>query len=146
MLNIVKDCKIDPVNDAIALADNTDDNSDILDMAGFEGVMFIATVTDSVATGVATLTVQQNSTSSDTGMTGITGGSAQLTCVTSDDLNGKILVVDCYRPTMRYVQGTLTSATANIAFGETIAFRYGARKMPITQGDDTEETFVVGNE
>lgn len=132
-MNLLKNVKISEVNAPVAAADNTDDNSDILDMSGFEGVIFIVPITDSVATGVATLTVEQNSANSGTGMAALSGGAATATCAVNDDLNDTLLIVDVFRPQERYVQGVITSATANIAFGNTIAIQYGARKAPITQ-------------
>jgi len=48
----------------------------------------------------------------------------------NDDINGKILIVDVRALRQRYVQGVRTSATANIAFGEIIAIRYGPRLAP----------------
>lgn len=145
-MNILSNMQIDFVNAAVAAANNTDDNSSILDMSGWDGVVFMVTITDSVATGVATLTVQENSANSDSGMAAITDAAATATCATDDDLNSKLLIVDVYRPQERYVQGTITSGTANIAFGETIAIRYRGRKVPVTQSSSTvaDSTFVVG--
>lgn len=145
--NLLKNSAIDFVNAAVTAASNTDDNSSRLDMQGYEGVLFLVTITDSAATGVATLTVQENSSDSDTGMTAITGAAAAATCAVNDDLNSTLLIVDVKNPQERYVQGVITSATANIAFGETIAIRYGARKVPVSQSSSTVSTatFVVGS-
>jgi hypothetical protein len=147
MQNFLKDHKVDWVNAAVSAANNTDDNSSRLDMSGFEGVVFIVPIVDSVATGVATLTVEENSADSDTGMTAISGAVATATCAVNDDINDELLIVDVYRPQERYVQGVITSATANIAFGATIAIRYNNRKGPITQDTDTvaAATFAVGS-
>jgi len=144
-MNLLKNAKISEVLTADGAADDTDANSDRLDMAGFEGVCFIVPITDSVATGVATLTVEQSDSDADTAMTAITSASAQLTCTTSDDINDKILVVDVYKPTKRYVQGVITSSAANIAFGNTIAIQYKGRKDPQTEAASAETTFVVGS-
>ena len=118
------------VGAAISNANNTDSNSTRLDMQGWDGVLFVTTITDSAATGVATLKVEQNTSDSDTGMTALTGASAAVTCAVNDDVNGKILIVDVREPRQRYVQAVRTSATANIAFGEVIAIRYGPRLAP----------------
>lgn len=109
-----------------------DNNSDIIDMANFEGVMFVASITDSVNTGVATLTIEQNDANSDTGMSALAGAVAMATSGANDDLNGQLLIVDIYRPRERYVQAVRSSATANIAFGTMFAVLYGARKLPIS--------------
>ena len=139
-MNLLKNVKIDEVNAPVSAASSTDDNSDILDMSGYEGVVFIVPITDSAATGVAALVVEQSTANSDTAMAAVSGGSATATSVTNDDLNDTLLIVDVFRPLERYVQGVLTSDTANIAFGNTVAIRYGARKAPITQGDSVSDS------
>jgi len=131
-MNLLKNCLIKEVAAPVAAASDTDQNSDILDMQGYDGVCFIVPVTDSVATGVATLTVEQNSDNSDTGMAALSGGAATGTSAENDDLNNKLLIVDVYRPRERYVQGVITSTTANIAFGNMIAIQYKGSKCPIT--------------
>lgn len=131
-MNLIKNVSIREVGAPVALADDTDDNSDRLDMANWDGVVFIAPVTDSVATGVATLTVEQNDDDSDTGMAALSGAVATGTSVQNDDLNDKLLIVDVYRPLERYVQAVRTSGTANIAFGTMIAILYRGRKAPVS--------------
>jgi len=131
-MNLSNNSLISEAAAPISASSSIDTNTDILDMAGYDGVCFIVPMTDSVATGVATLTVEQNTANSDTGMAALSGASASATCTTSDDLNNLLLVVDVYKPVERYVQGVLTSATANIAYGNTVAIRYKGSKCPIT--------------
>ncbi|MCB0134253.1 MAG: hypothetical protein KDD75_03995, partial [Caldilineaceae bacterium] len=114
-----------------------------IDMSGFEGVMFICPIEDSVATGVATLKVEQNTADSDSGMAALSGASAAVTCATNDDVNGTLLVVDVYRPTERYVQAVRTSATANIAFGTVTAILYGPRELPVAAHATVAASAVV---
>ncbi len=129
---ITGDMLIGEVGAPIAAANNTDSNSDILDMAGYEGVIFIGSITDSVATGVATLKVEQSDTNADGGMALVTGCTVSKTCVADDDINNTLLTAEVFQPRKRYVQGVRGSATANIAFGTLIAIRYGAKKLPVT--------------
>lgn len=131
-MNLIKSMKIMEVGAPVAAASNTDSNSDRIDMQGFEGVVFIAAVTDSLNTGVATLKVEQNTADSDTGMAALSGASATATSAEDDDLNNQLLIVDVYKPRERYVQAVRTSATANIAFGNVIAILYSGKKAPIT--------------
>lgn len=131
-MNLSKNVKIMEVGAPISVASNTDSNSDIIDMSGWEGVCFVAVVTDSVATGVATLKAEQNTANSDSGMAAISGASAAATCAVNDDINDKLLIVDVYKPRERYVQAVRTSATANIAFGSVIAILYNGKKAPVT--------------
>lgn len=127
---ITGDMLIGEVGAAIAAANNTDSNSDILDMAGYEGVIFIAALAASVATGVATLKIEQNVANQDAGMAALVGASASVTAV-GTELAGQLLTAEVYQPRERYVQAVRTSAVANIAFGALIAIRYGAKKLPI---------------
>lgn len=129
---LYKDTTFKYVGAAVAAGSSINNNSTRIDMAGYEGVVFFTTITDSTDTGVATLTIEQNTADSDTGMAALSGAVAAATSGADDDLNGKLLVVDVYRPRERYVQAVRTSATANIAFGEVHAVLYGARKLPLS--------------
>ena len=117
----------------IALASSTDSNSTRFDMSGFQGIMFVLPVADSVATGVATLTAEQNDIDSDTGMTALVDATAAATCVITDDLNNQLLIVDVHEPRERWLQGNVTSATANIAFSSMIVLRYRPGYKPTVQ-------------
>lgn len=116
---------------AIGAGAAIDTNSTRIDMEGYEGVVFILPIDDSVATGVASLTVEQNDADSDDGMSALVGAVASKTCLVNDDLNGQLLIVDVLRPAKRYVQAVATSATANIAFGNMIALKYSGRIAPV---------------
>jgi len=132
-MNFLKNMKIQEVLAPVAAGSSIDSNSDILDMANWDGVIFVVPVTDSVDTGVATLTIEQNTANSDTGMAALSGATATATSAANDDLNNTLLIVDVYRPRERYVQGVVTSATANIAYGNMVAIQYQGRAAPVTQ-------------
>jgi len=108
------------VKAGVSAANNTDSNTSRIDMANYEAAMFVTPITDSVATGVATLTVEHNDADSDSGMAAVSGAVATKTCAVNDDINNTLLIVEVVNPTKRYLQGVLTSATANIAFGESV--------------------------
>ncbi|WP_300009701.1 hypothetical protein [uncultured Roseobacter sp.] len=120
----------------VAAADNTDADSAIIDMAGYEGVILFTTVEDSVSGGIATATVEQNADNSGAGMAALAGAVATLTSAANDDLNGKFLAIDVYRPRERYLRLNRASSGANIAFGPVMALRYGQRKLPAPDVDD----------
>lgn len=130
------------VGAAVAAANNTDSNSSRIDMQDYESAMFVTTVTDSVATGVATLKVEENDADSDGGMVAIDGASAALTCVVNDDINNKLLIVEVRNPAKRYIQAVRTSGTANIAFGETIVLLKPREKKAIQGATVGASTFV----
>lgn len=106
--------------------------SDILDMEGFEGVLFIAKVGDVTDASVLTLAAQQNSANSTSGMA-VLEGTVTFTAGATD-ADDDLLVLDVFKPRKRYVRAVLTSATANAVKNGIIAIQYGARKVPITQG------------
>lgn len=112
-----------------ATAGTTEVDSSILDMAGYDGVMFIVdlgTVTDA---SVMTLTVQQNTANSTSGMTAITGAAATFTASTSSN---KAMLVDVYRPLDRYVRAAFTRTTQNAVVNTIIAIQYKAKFQPTT--------------
>ncbi len=129
-MNLTKNNKVMVVGAPVAAALNTDSNSDRIDMSGFDSITFIVPITDSVATGVAAIKVEENDVDSDDGMTAITGAVATVTCAVNDDLNDKALVVEVFRPAKRFVQVVATSLTANIAFGNKIAILAEPRTYP----------------
>ncbi len=132
MHSISQNLELRRIGAAVAAASNTDNNSDRIDMTDYQAARFFVTITDSAATGVATLKVEGNDTDSDSGMTLITSASHAKTCAINDDLNDKVLMVEVRNPSYRYIQGVRTSATANIAFGE-IYVELIPRRVPVTQ-------------
>lgn len=132
MQNLANGLKFYHALAAIAAAANTDSDSAAIDTQNYDGVVLITPITDSVATGVATLTAKQCDTSGGT-YAALSGAVATATSAANDDLNGTLLIVDVYRPQERYIKANLVSATANIAFGETVAFCYSGRVGPVSQ-------------
>lgn len=106
--------------------------SDILDMEGFEGVLFIAKVADVTKGSVLTLAAQQ-STINDAGGMATLSGTVTYTADAAD-ADDDLLVLDVFKPRERYVRAVFTSATQNAVKDGVIAIQYGARKVPITQG------------
>lgn len=142
--NLLNAIMMTAVGSAVAAASNTDSDSTIIDMAGYEGVVFLTDITDSVATGVATMTVEQNDSNSGSGMAALSGAVATLTSAANDDLNGQFLAVDVHQPKERYLRVNRASATANIAYGSVYAIRYGAKKLPIDFTDIANAVVVSG--
>ena len=132
------------VGDPVTAGTSIDNNSSRIDMTDYESVTFVATITDSVATGVATLTIQENDDDSDTGMAAVTGTAAAATCAANDDLNGTALIAEYRLAGKRWVQATRTSATANIAYGNVIAV-LRPRLRPAVQGASVSDTAYVSN-
>src|SRR4051812_30923202 len=91
------DTKVTLVSPSAAAA-QTAINSTILDMAGWEGVLFIVNTGDVTSTSVLTLTGKCNTTSATGGSTTVTGAVATFTAGASD-ADDKLLMIDIVRPT-----------------------------------------------
>lgn len=131
-MNLSKDVKITVVA-AAATAAQTAVTSDVLDMSGYDGVMFIALTGDVTATSVLTLTAKANSANSTSSPTPVTQKATDAFTAGASDADSKALVVDVYRPTLRYVFAELTRTTANAVVGGIIAIQYSAANKPTSQ-------------
>lgn len=131
MHGLSKNVEIRVVGALVAAGSSIDNNSTRIDMQNYESVMFVAPITDSVATGVATLEIQSSDADSDTAMAVIDGTAATVTSATNDDVNGTALYAEIYHPAKRYVQATRKSATANIAYGDIIAILVPRQKPSV---------------
>lgn len=131
-MNLSKDIKITVV-EAAAAAAQTELVTDVLDMSGYEGVMFIALTGDVTATSVLTLTVKGNTANSVSTPTPVTQKATDAFTAGAADADSKVLMVDVYKPALRYVFGSLTRTTADAIVGGIIAIQYNARTKPTSQ-------------
>lgn len=125
------DIEISRVANAAAAA-TTEVLTSVLDMSGWDGVVFVALLGDVTATSVLTLTAKENtadSTSAPT-PTNITGAATAAFTAGASDADNKALVVDVLRPSKRYVFASLTRTTANAVVDGIIAIRYRGREVP----------------
>lgn len=128
MHTLTESIEIRHVGAALAAGSAIDNNSAIIDMAGYDSVTFIAAVSASAASGVATLTVEANEAEADAGMVAVSGAVASATSPAANDLADKLLVVEVARPAKRFVQAVRTSASANITFGPVVALLVPRRR------------------
>jgi hypothetical protein len=130
MNNLLKQTKITVVSGAVA-AGQTEVLSSIIDMQGWDGVMFIATTGDVTDTCVLTLTVKGNSANSTSSPTPVVQGSATFTAdATSGD--SKALAVEVSNPLLRYKFASLTRTAANAVVNSIIAIQYRGHLQPST--------------
>lgn len=130
-MNLSKDIKITVV-EPVAAAAQTELTSDVLDMQGWAGVMFVALMGDVTTGCVLTLTAKGNSANSTSSPTPVTQGSATFTAGDTD-ADSKALIVDVYEPQLRYMFASLTRTTANAAVGGIIAIQYQPDSKPTAQ-------------
>lgn len=131
-MNLSKEVKITRVANA-AVAAQTEVLSSVLDMQGFDGVMFIALLGDITATSVLTLTAKGNSANSTSSPTPVTQAATAAFTAGASDADNKVLVVDVVDPALRYVFASLTRTTANAVVDGIIAIQYMADQRPTIQ-------------
>jgi hypothetical protein len=128
-MNLSKSIKVTVV-EAAAAAGTSELVTDVLDMQGYEGVMFLALTGDVTDTSVLTLTAKANSANSVSSPTPITQKATDAFTASATTADSKVLLVDVYKPTLRYVFASLTRATANAVVGGIIAIQYCAKNKP----------------
>jgi hypothetical protein len=130
-MNLLPDIQITQVSNGAA-AGTSEVDSSILDMSGYDGVMFVASLATVVDACVLTLTPQDNTLNQTGGMTAITGITAPT--FTASTSSNTLMVVDVYRPQSRYVRAAFTRTAQNATLNNIVAIQYKASKKPTTQG------------
>ena len=142
--NLLKNAKITRVHAGGAgAASATPTKGTILDMAGFQSVMFIAEMGDVVSGSVVSLRAAQ-ATTNDTNEMDLLAGSAGGTAGASD-IDDKLIVLDVVRPNERYIEVQLFHTTQNAPFDSILAIQYDAKDMPVTQGSTVYDAETLAN-
>lgn len=138
---ISKNCKI-VLAKAAQTAATSAVNSDIIDMQGFEGVIFLTRFGTAAADN--SVKIQSGANSSLTDAADLEDTSV----VSGADPSNEAVYVDVYKPQERYVRLVASRGTSS-TLGEIWAIKYGARKLPQTHavsGTLTGETHVSPDE
>ena len=129
--SILKNCEVDRIMESVN-AGTAANLSAAVDMAGYEGVLFVVSLGAITTTGIATVKVSQCDTSGGS-YADLTGTSVASTA--DGDAQGLILV-EVINPLERYLKVTVTTATANVEIDSVTAIKFGAKAMPITENAD----------
>lgn len=141
-MNLSKGIKITRAANSSAAA-QTEVLTSVLDMQGYDGVMFVALLGDITATSVLTLTAKGNTASSTSSPTPVTQAATAAFTAGASDADNKVLVVDIFDPALRYVFASLTRTVANAVVDGIIAIQYMADLKPTTQ-DATVLASAIG--
>ena len=129
---LTENCAIDYI-EAAATAGTSTLTTDVLDMQGYDGIVFIAILGDVTDTSVLLLSAYEHTANAASG-TAISGATAGATAGASN-YDSTLLVVDVQKPSKRYVYATLARGTANAVVNGVLAIRYkGSHSCPVTQG------------
>ena len=131
-MSLLKNVKVAYVAGA-AVAAQTEVLSTVLDMTGYDGVMFIALLGDVTATSVLTLTAKGNTANSTSSPTPVTQKATSAFTAGASDADSAALIVDVYDPAMRYMFASLTRTVANAVVNGIVAIQYKAEYRPTTQ-------------
>lgn len=113
-----------------AAAATTDIEGTVVDMKGFDWVLFIAHVGTLTAGQVTTLEAHGGSAADGSDATQITGASQAFADGDSDKCAGVAVI----RPQVRYVRPILDRGTANAVLNSIITIKGRGSKLPVTQG------------
>ena len=141
MNNFLDNCKVSYVSGAVA-AGQAATASDIVDMNGWDGVVFIALTGDATSGSVLTLAAQQNELNATGGMATLTG-TATYTALSATDADSKALVLDVQKPNKRYVRAVFTTATQDSVKNGIIAIQYRGTHLPAVQDDSVIASALI---
>jgi len=129
MKNLSKNIQIAQVLGYFA-AGTTKRTSSILDMAGYDGVLFIVGLGTLIEAGTLDAYVEQHTLNQTSGMARLAGQTLHTVTAADALLTQSAIVVDVYRPVERYVQCNITPATQNAVILGIVAIRYNSRVKP----------------
>ena len=130
-MNLSNGVKITKVKAASA-SGTTAVNSDVIDMQGFEGVLFFVAVATANAGNF--IKAQQGTDGTVTDAADLEG--SKVTTAT----DGQVAWLDVYKPQERYVRVVATRGTASV-LGEIYALQYESRIQPI---DNNVANLIIG--
>lgn len=142
-MNLSKRVQVDQVLGYFA-AGTTKRTSAILDMAGYDGVMFVAGLGTLLDTGTLDVFVEQNVINSTSGMARLAGQTIYTANAAAALLTYSAIVVDIENVQEQYVQCNITPAVANAVILGIVAIRYSGRVKPPLNAALLKSTLLVG--
>jgi hypothetical protein len=128
MLNALRQTKVTRILNAVA-AGQTVQPSSIIDMKGFDGVVFLA-LFGSITTGAVTsMKAQQGKEADMSDAADLKDSKIDI----ADDRDNDALILDIFRPLDRYLKAVISRATQDAVIDGVLAIQYKAGYMPTTQ-------------
>jgi hypothetical protein len=135
-VNLAKNVKVTRVMNGQTAGTGDTLTGSTLDMANYDGVLFIGAFGTITATAVTTLKAQQGAASNMSDAADLEGTAISI----ADTDDNKVALLDIFRPAERYVRAIITRETANAVVDGVIAVQYSGRVKPITQGSTVAST------
>jgi len=116
--------------------------SDIIDMSGYDGVIFVAELGTTIENGTLDVFVEQHTLNQTSGMARIATTTVHTVTAANAALAKSCVIVDVYRPQERYLQCNITPAVSNAVILGITAIRYGGKVAPMA-GDGIKTTRLI---
>lgn len=134
-----ENCRVSRVVNGTA-AGTTVVNGTSVDMAGWDGVLFVALIGALTATQVTRLKAQQSDDNGSADAFADLASSA--TPAMADGDSNEVVLLDVFRPSERYVRPVVVRGTANAVIDGVFAIQYRGRTLPVTQDSSTVQSLV----
>ena len=128
-MNLLQNVKVDQVLGYYA-AGTTKRTSDIIDMANYDGVMFVFELGTVLENGTIDCFVEQNTANATSGMARLATTTVHTVTAANATAAKSAIVVDVFQPQERYLQANITPAVANAVILGITAIRYSGRVKP----------------
>lgn len=129
--SLLKDCMIDRAMVGVAAGQATNNGEDI-DMANFEGVLFILAMGTLTSPGICTMHAEQSAVGGGASYSDLEG--TAVASVTGD--SDLLLLLDVKKQGDRYIRPVVITSGGDCVIDGVIAIKYGARVQPVTQPAD----------
>ena len=134
-MNLSKRVKVTPVLGYYAAAQTTRKATTIIDMAGFEGCLFMFNFGTILETAVISALIYGDAANSTSAMVQLLGQTTYTVTATSAGYNPSCILVDVWQPDPvlhRYLEAQIQLATANVVILGINAIQYQGRIHPDT--------------
>ena len=133
MKSMLKNCEIKQIMgyNAAGVAPIT---SDIIDMANFDGVLFVVGLGTIIENGTIDAYIQQNTINSASGMARLATTAVHTVTAAQALLAKSCIAVDVYRPQERYLCMIVDPSVSNAVILGVTAILYKGRVGPVAQG------------
>lgn len=133
-MQLSKETKLTRHSPAVAAGTSLITPSGSIDMAGYEGCLFVASFGAITAGAVTSIKLQQSSDNGVAdGFSDVAGSSVSV----PDDGDNKVFYLDAYKPTKRYLKLLVVRGTQNAVLDSIMAIQYGPRTLPTTHDPAT---------
>jgi hypothetical protein len=140
MLNLGYEGEVIRVYDADTIAGNATDTTSVVDMAGYEAVVFLVIAGDIGVAGLTAVAEQDENDDVAFPDEEELEGTEIAFANADDDLVG---IIDVGKPANRYIRVSMTAGANDCDIDAVLAIKYRARDLPVTQGVTVVDTVVV---